>query len=152
MEKNIEIKNAEKKDLDILYRMSIEFSEYNVKGSGNRDEIFMEGWEIFFREEIESALSDKNSVYFIAWYDDSPVGYVYGQNCERCWKYVIEELFVDESYRGMHIGEELLNKAIEFGKQFETPLTVEVFDWNKQALNFYLKKGFKIESLVLTRK
>ena len=54
----------------------------------------------------------------------------------------IEGIFVAESMRGKGIGTQLLNQA----KQLFSSLTLQVYEQNQSALQFYLKEGFKIKN------
>lgn len=53
----------------------------------------------------------------------------------------IEGIFVAESMRGKGIGTQLLNQA----KQLFSSLTLQVYEQNQSALQFYLKEGFQIK-------
>jgi ribosomal protein S18 acetylase RimI-like enzyme len=58
-------------------------------------------------------------------------------------------LAVDEPYRWRGVGSKLLNKCIELMKQRRLKVvTLEVRVNNKEAINFYLKRGFKIKELL----
>jgi len=57
----------------------------------------------------------------------------------------LEDLIVDENFRGQGIGEKLLNAVIEYGKGKQVKrISWEVLDWNTKAIEFYKKKGAKI--------
>jgi ribosomal-protein-alanine N-acetyltransferase len=58
-------------------------------------------------------------------------------------------LAVDKPYRCKGAGSRLLNKCIELMKQKGLKaVTLEVRIENKEAISFYLKRGFKIEELL----
>jgi GNAT superfamily N-acetyltransferase len=146
----ITYRKATKEDEGILFDLSVKFSEYNANLSGKREEFFYENWEEGFKEEIRESIQDENSFVYLALVEGEPAGYVYSRCCKECYYYSIDELFVDEKFRGMRIGESLLQQALDYGKTVDLPLRMEVFAWNKPAIDFYLKKGFKIDSYVLT--
>ncbi len=52
----------------------------------------------------------------------------------------IAGIFVDKDFRFMGIG----SKLIDYIKNIKNELTLNVYVKNKSAINFYLKKGFKI--------
>lgn len=56
----------------------------------------------------------------------------------------IKYLFVEKHYRGQGIGRELMNHAIEFGKERDCNFAF-VETMNFQAPEFYQKMGFEIE-------
>jgi len=147
----ITYKQATTEDLQTLFDLSVKFQEYNVASSGEYDKFFWPNWEEEFKEEISDDVANENGVVFLAYGGDEPVGYVYAKYCKECYYFLVDELFVNENYRGNNIGGELLEMAMEWGKRFNVPIRVEIFEWNKKALDFYLKQGFKIDSLVLER-
>lgn len=52
----------------------------------------------------------------------------------------IAGLFVKEEFQGLGIGKKLLNRSKELYKN----LTLDVFEKNTKAINFYNKNGFKV--------
>ena len=58
---------------------------------------------------------------------------------------MIEMLFIDTKYRNTGLGSELIAFALKNGVS-----KVDVNEQNRQALNFYLSKGFKIISRVFS--
>jgi ribosomal protein S18 acetylase RimI-like enzyme len=46
-------------------------------------------------------------------------------------------------------GKKLLELALKEGSKHEYPIRVEVFDWNKGAIEFYKRNGFNMDSVVL---
>ena len=66
---------------------------------------------------------------------------------------VIEHLLVLEKFRNNGIGEKLIKSIEKWGKTKNKKLfEIEVFDWNKPALEFYEHEGFKEDSLLLIKK
>ena len=57
--------------------------------------------------------------------------------------YFLEELWVDEKYRGKNIGSTLIEKVEECAKS-NRALGVRMETWNFQARGFYEKKGYKV--------
>ncbi len=143
------IAQKNKMDVDILFNLSVELEKYSSQNSTRPHEHFTENWQEYFKEEIEDSLSVNKSWVFIAEDNETAIGYIYSRICEDCYIYVIEELLVKDEYRGQGVGKELLNKAVEVGKQYEYPIRVEVFDWNSKAIDFYKKQGFHADSVIL---
>lgn len=57
----------------------------------------------------------------------------------------LEDLIVNEKFRGNGIGEVLLNEVVKFGKKEGVRrITWEVLDWNTPAIEFYKKRGATI--------
>ena len=149
---SITYRKATKKDLDALYSLAVQFSEFNAKKSGRRRKFFFNGWRKSFRKEIVEEISNFNSTYFIA-IDKSTtpgtaMGYVLSKKCKDLYYYCIEELFVLPKYRKSHVGKKLLKMAIKKGRLLGLPVRVEIFNWNNKAKKFYLVNGFKEDSIV----
>lgn len=102
------------------------------------------------KNEIEEILLNKNSIFFLYFIDNSPVGFV---QCQLRFDYVegtssspvgyLEGIYVDEKHRKRGIARKLLNqceswakknKCVEFGSDCELD--------NIDSLDFHLKVGF----------
>ncbi len=152
--KKVTYRNAEnnKTDEEILFNLSVELEKYNQGISTRPHEHFAGEWEKYFMAETRISLRDPNSTFVIAEIAGKPVGFVLVRKCETCYTFIIEELFVKKSVRGLGIGKELLNKALELGKKYELPIKVEIFDWNTSAKGFYEKNGFELDGYILKPK
>lgn len=145
-------KKATKKNFQALYDLSVMFEHYNQKTSRNNKDFFNGNWQKYFKDEILEGLEYKKAINLIAWDKKTPVGYIYAYYCEKCFYYLISEFFVLEKYRGKGIGKKLFKLALTWGKKYKSPVRVEVFNWNKSAIEFYLKCGFKNTTVALERK
>lgn len=57
----------------------------------------------------------------------------------------LEDLIVNEAFRGKGIGTLLLNEVVSFGReQGVKRISWEVLDWNEPAITFYESKGAKV--------
>ncbi len=57
----------------------------------------------------------------------------------------LEDLIVSEKYRGLGIGDKLLNEVVKYGhKKGVKRINWEVLDWNEPAIKFYEKKGANV--------
>lgn len=142
-------KKATPKDTDVLYALSIEFERYNKEKSTRPHEHFFGDWKKYFAEEIQESLRKRNSYVFLAFVDDVPAGYIFARLCKGCYAYIVEELYVKQEFNRLGIGGRLLELAIKRGKKLGHDIKVEVFDWNTPARDYYIKKGFFVESIVL---
>ncbi len=94
------------------------------------------------------ALDSKQQEYVIARVADRVVGFISMRIVSNLWAQgnllQIEELVVDEEYRSMQIGTQLLQKTIVIAEQRDCR-TVEVTSHVKRtrAHNFYENNGFK---------
>lgn len=141
-------------ELEELFDLTVEFTKYNAKMSGDQDYFFKGNWEKYFREEIKESLSDNNSLYLVAQDDISNklVGYQLSKFHEQQFYYSIDELFVLDKYRGQGIARVLLEKGVEFGKTFGCDIRVEVYLWNRDTIEYYKKRGFEESALILELK
>ena len=79
-----------------------------------------------------------------------PVGFALFFNKYSTWEAVsglyIEELYVEEEYRGMNIGEQLVSAVCQIAVQQDSArVELSVLDWNP-ARGFYEKLGMVYES------
>jgi GNAT superfamily N-acetyltransferase len=112
-------------------------------------------WSNWQRERIDSikaAINDENQEILVAEMKEKIVGVLQqlffqdillgGYNCHVLF------LLVDEKHRGKAIGSQLLNKAIENAKK-RGALEMHVDTIYKEAVEFYRKRGFKDDGVML---
>ena len=105
----------------------------------------------FHPDTIRQQLDDPNVIYFIATYQNDPVGYAKmkrnsapkelpGTSCIQ-----LERIYALQAYIGKKIGKELMEKcittAIQEGNEY---LWLGVWQQNEKAISFYKKGGFEI--------
>lgn len=104
------------------------------------------------REFLKERLTNKESVAFIAFFDDhSPVGFVQlypsfsSVSMKRIW--VLNDLYVKEIARNKGVAEKLMKKAIEFAKETGAKgILLETATENIPAQKLYEKIGFVKET------
>ena len=65
----------------------------------------------------------------------------------------IDSLFIENDYRGCDLGDELMNRAIEWlNKNCAKSKTIVVIDGNENVLNFYRRYGFYRSKIILEEK
>ncbi|APB34735.1 acteyltransferase [Gloeomargarita lithophora Alchichica-D10] len=101
----------------------------------------------FFREE----LSNPEAVILVAEYQEKIVGYALLRQepaslIDLCVSAVwLHDIYIDESVRGLSVGKQLLQGAIQAAKQFGTPtLMLHVAAQNPIARDFFTAHGFEI--------
>ncbi|UPQ76564.1 GNAT family N-acetyltransferase [Chryseobacterium nepalense] len=105
--------------------------------------------ESFASEKILKELNTPESQFFIAWEDESPVGYL-KVNSEKAQTELqdgtaieIERIYVKSSHQGKKVGQLLFDKALEIARQQNKKyIWLGVWEENKKAVNFYTKNGF----------
>ncbi|MBM7619135.1 ribosomal protein S18 acetylase RimI-like enzyme [Bacillus tianshenii] len=129
--------------LDHLKEAAHLFNLYRVYYDQKSD---MEGAVNFLRERI----SNEESVIFLAYEQEQAVGFTQlyptfsSVQMKRTW--VLNDLFVQEEYRGHGYGEQLVRQAIEFADSRDAAgVLLETMPDNVNAQRLYEKIGFKKE-------
>jgi ribosomal protein S18 acetylase RimI-like enzyme len=122
------------------------------------DEIFTSGHNIT-KQVIESTfikMNEYKNIYnnYVAVLDDKVVGLmstvVYKTFFHPGGTMLINELVVDKNFRGRGIGELFINKIKQLSKEKKlNEVEVSTSFENKKAIDFYKKKGFTDESILL---
>lgn len=105
---------------------------------------------------LKQSLKDPNCKIHVAEIDDEIVGFiefrVFPDFVEGTLTAIIQNLIVEKEYRTLGIGSELIEKAI---KDTARQNALEIHVWtefdNRQAINFYIKHGFKKRALLLEK-
>lgn len=116
-----------------------------------RPDLFKSGAKKYTDEELELIIADDKKPIFVAVDDEEHVmGYAFclfqqhlNNNILTDIKTLyIDDLCVDESLRGMHIGRQLYDYALNFAKEQRCyNLTLNVWSCNESAMKFYEKCG-----------
>ena len=124
-----------------------------------RPDIFIPGTTKYSKEELEEMfLDDLRPVYVAADENDKVVGYAFcavrqqpfSNNMIPFTSVYIDDLCVDVSARGQHIGEKLFLHVREEAKKMGCyELTLNVWEGNDSARHFYEKMGLKIKSTTM---
>ncbi|MCA1319359.1 GNAT family N-acetyltransferase [Bacillus tianshenii] len=129
--------------LDHLKEAAHLFNLYRVYYDQKSD---MEGAVNFLRERI----SNEESVIFLAYEQEQAVGFTQlyptfsSVQMKRTW--VLNDLFVQEEYRGHGFGGQLVRQAIEFADSREAAgVLLETMPDNVNAQRLYERIGFKKE-------
>lgn len=133
----------------------------NVHSESRRD-LFKKDGQKYNENQLKRLISDKNTPIFTA-FDESKqivLGYamcvikqIEGDTalCDIKTLY-IDDLCVDENYRGMRIGRQLYDYVIEYAKNIGCyNVTLNVWEDNNKAKNFYNKCGLKIQKTTLEK-
>jgi ribosomal protein S18 acetylase RimI-like enzyme len=103
------------------------------------------------REFIKERLNNEESVVFIAFDENNPIGFVQlypsfsSVSMKRTW--VLNDLYVSESVRGKGFGEKLIKKSITFAKDTGAKgILLETNIENVTAQRLYERIGFTKET------
>lgn len=136
-------------ELEIVQNIGIQtFTE--TFAQDNTEEAMKQYLEDSFNtEKIKSELNNPDSLFYIAWEEDNPVGYLKVNSGKAQTELQdessleIERIYVKKSHHGKKVGQLLYNQALETAKQLgKSYLWLGVWEENLRALQFYRKNGF----------
>ncbi|MCJ7936165.1 MAG: GNAT family N-acetyltransferase [Chryseobacterium sp.] len=146
---SIIINKAGVKDLEVVQNIGIQtFSEtFAEDNSEEAMKKYLE--ESFNTEKVKSELNNPDSLFYIAWEEDDPVGYLKVNSGKAQTELQdeagleIERIYVKKSHHGKKVGQLLYNQALETAQQLnKSYLWLGVWEENLRALHFYRKNGF----------
>ena len=117
--------------------------------------------EKYTPEQLTAILADETRPVFVAEESGAVVGYCFCQlrsydgtgvsTCRR--ELYIDDLCVDESRRGQHVGTVLYDHAVGFAKSNRCRfLTLNVWCGNEGALKFYEQAGLTPRNMTMEKK
>lgn len=146
---SIIINKASAEDIDIVQKLGIQtFSEtFAEDNSEEAMKKYLE--ESFNTEKVKAELNNPDSLFYIAWEEDNPVGYLKVNSGKAQTELQdetsleIERIYVKKSHHGKKVGQLLYNQALETAKKLhKTYVWLGVWEQNERALSFYRKNGF----------
>jgi ribosomal protein S18 acetylase RimI-like enzyme len=159
----IKIRALRKSDEKQLLRLAVDFFKKEQGGEIVSKKLLpiikFKDYDRHLREDVKGymKLDPKKAIIFVA-EDKKLIGYIYGRVDERPKKVlnkvgIIDDWFVEKSYRGIGIGEMLWDKLMEWFKNKKCNcLELDVFTTNKHAIDIYHRLGFVDKVLFLTKK
>ena len=149
----MKIRQATLSDLKSIQKLNYELFKLEKE---NFDSTLIVDWPL--SEEGKNYFEDliKNEYVIIAMEDESIIGYLAGTINEKGSYELIQygeinNMLVDNNYRGYGIGKQLINRFKEYCKSKNiTNLKVVASAKNLNALEFYKKQGFKNFDVTLT--
>ena len=150
------IRRAAEKDLEQILNLLHQVLEVHAK---LRPDLFIPGTTKYSPEELKELMRDDQKPIFV-WTDENDVtrGYAFcviqepviSENMVPRRGLYIDDLCVDETCRGRHIGADLFDFVKEEAKRRGCyHLTLNVWDGNSNALAFYQKRGLKTQKTVM---
>ena len=144
------IRKAENKDIPRLTELLQQVLELHAK---IRPDVFIPGTTKYTQEELEGIIKDDMSPIYVAVSDDDNVmGYAFCRIKEQPFSnnmvpfksMFIDDLCVDESRRGQHVGEALFEYVKDRARELGCyEVTLNVWSGNEGAEHFYEKMGMK---------
>ena len=123
-----------------------------------RPDLFRPGAIKYTEGELEAILADESRPIFVGTEEDKVLGYCFCQLREYRGSTVltdrkelyIDDLCVDETVRGQHVGRQLYEHTCAWAKEIGCNfLTLNVWCGNDSAMAFYEKRGLTSRSITM---
>ena len=145
----MDIRRAEAKDLNGIRKLLFQVNQLHADG---RPDLFKSGGIKYTdREILEIIADDRRPVYVFA-PEDQVLGYVFcvleetaeTSSLRPMRTLYIDDLCVDETARGQHIGQRLYDRAVQLARDSGCArVTLHAWNFNEKAFGFYEKLGMK---------
>jgi ribosomal protein S18 acetylase RimI-like enzyme len=154
---DMEIRRAETADTDGINRLLRQVLEVHHEG---RPDIFKGGVKKYTDSELAEIIADSQRPIYAAFDGNKLVGYAFcilkhepDSNILTDIKTLyIDDLCVDESERGKHIGQSLYEYVLEKAREMGCyNVTLNVWTCNEGAMRFYEKMGLKPQKIGLEK-
>ncbi|WP_294279420.1 GNAT family N-acetyltransferase [uncultured Chryseobacterium sp.] len=146
---SVMITQASSDDLETIQQTGRQTFSETFSESNEEEEMKRYLDESFATEKVQSELSNPDSLFFIAWDEGQPIGYLKLNSgtaqteLQDDTALEIERIYVKNSHQGKKIGQLLYNKAITVACELQKSyLWLGVWEENHKALSFYRKNGF----------
>ena len=145
------IRKAQKRDIPEI--MSLLFQVYKIHQNG-RPDIFGGADAKYTEDELEKIIDNEKSPVFVFEEGGKILAHAFcnikEQNNSRVLNDIktlyIDDICVDESERGKHIGKALYDYVIAFAKEINCyNVTLNVWECNQGAKKFYQSMGMKVQ-------
>lgn len=145
----IKISIATSTDFKIIQEIGRE-TFYETFASGNTEEVMQQYLQTSFSaEKVKTELNHPNSLFFIAWDNQIPIGYLKVNmndaqtELQESDSLEIERIYVKAHYHGKKVGQLLYDQAVEIAiKTMKKSIWLGVWEENPKAIRFYEKNGF----------
>ena len=146
----IDIKVASIDDLLIIQKIGRETFLETFASENELDNMNEYLEERFSETQVHDELKNLESIFYIAWDQEDPIGYLKlnigaAQTEFKMEDHIeIERIYVYASHHGKQVGQLLFFKALEIAKNLRVPtIWLGVWEENARAINFYKKNGFE---------
>ncbi|GAE65323.1 GNAT family N-acetyltransferase [Chryseobacterium indologenes] len=148
---SVTINKASLEDLEIIQTLGIQTFSETFAENNTEEAMKMYLEESFNTGKLQSELNNADSIFYIAWEEDNPVGYLKVNSgkaqteLQDDTSLEIERIYVKKSHHGKKVGQLLYNQALETAQNLKKSyLWLGVWEENLRALNFYEKNGFVV--------
>lgn len=154
----MKIRRAEEKDIPRIDALLSQVLEIHA---ALRPDLFVSGTRKYTDEELKGILKDENTPVFAAVDEnDELAGYAFcvmndysgSNNMQPVRSLYIDDLCVDETARGSHVGRSLYEYVMAYAKEQGCySVTLNVWEGNDSARAFYDRMGFGIQKTVMEK-
>ena len=141
------IRPAEEKDLAGIKKLLLQVNQLHADG---RPDLFKPGGIKYSDRELLEILADDQRPVWVFAPEDQVLGYVFcvfeetkeTLSLQPVRTLYIDDLCVDESARGQHIGQLLYSRAVQLARENGcSRITLHAWNFNEKAFGFYEKLG-----------
>lgn len=149
----ISIRRAVQSDLEVINKLLFQVHKVH---SDVRPDLFRPGSKKYNDEELKAIIADDRRPIFVAKREGTVLGYAFcihqqhigEQSLTDIKTLYIDDLCVDETVRGAHVGSLLYEYVLEYArKNGYYNVTLNVWADNVNALKFYEKLGLKVQKI-----
>lgn len=153
----MEIRKAESCDVERINQLLYQVAEIHAKG---RADIFKSESKKYTDEQLIEIINCEQTPVFVAVEDNYVVGYAFcvyqrtenNQLLQDKKTLYIDDICVDESVRGKHIGTGLYEYVIAYAKEKGLDnITLNVWAFNESAYQFYKKCGMTPQRIIMEK-
>lgn len=150
---DVTIRRAADADIPALDKLLYQVHKVH---SDVRPDLFKAGAKKYTDEELKAILADDHTPVFVSEHEGKVLGYAFcihkqflnDNNMTDVKTLYIDDLCVDESSRGLHIGQQLYAYVIDYARAAGYyNVTLNVWADNKPALHFYEKIGLRVQKI-----
>ena len=144
------IRRAEKKDIEDILRL---LTQVNMVHHAIRPDLFKGPATKYSHAELEQKiLAEEDPIFVLTDEEDHMLGYIFCETQEVIESPLrtgirtlyIDDLCVDETARGQHVGRQLYEYALDYARSHGFyNVTLHVWGGNDPALQFYQKMGMQ---------
>lgn len=138
------IRKATAADCELINKLAWEVFPATYKEILSDDQMaYMMNW-MYAPENVRKKMEEEGHVYFIAYKEGDPAGYVSVQQQDTD-VFHLQKIYVLPSFQGAHLGSQLFDQAVKYIKEVHpSPCLMELnVNRNNKALHFYERKGMK---------
>lgn len=144
----VTIRKAIESDIDFLYSSLLEICAFHSAG---RPDIFVSGKSKYTKEELKRLICSENRFVSVADEGGTLYGYIFmelqtisGKVSVPRKSLYVDDLYVCPEFRSIGAGAMLMNHAFALAAELGCyNLTLNVWDFPGNAMNFYTKLGLK---------